>query len=157
MRLSIAAAALVASALSVGAWAQVSVSSPWVRGTVQGQTATGVFMDLKSAEGAALVAAESPVAGTVEIHEMRMEGNVMRMRAIPKLDLPAGQTVHLKPGGYHVMLMDLKQPLKKGETVPLRLKFQGKDGKAQEVEIKAEVRDLTAASKDAGHGGAMKH
>lgn len=157
MRLSIAAAALVASALSVGAWAQVSVSSPWVRGTVQGQTATGAFMDLKSADGAALVAAESPVAGVVEIHEMRMEGDVMKMRAIPKLDLPAGQTVHLKPGGYHVMLMDLKQPLRKGDTVPIKLKFQGKDGKRHEVEIKAEVRDLTAASKDAGHGGAMKH
>lgn len=157
MRWSIAAAALAASALSAGAWAQVSVSSPWVRGTVQGQSATGAFMQLKSADGAALVGAESPVAGTVEIHEMRMEGNVMRMRAIPKLDLPAGQAVDLKPGGYHVMLMDLKQPLKKGETVPLKLKFQGKDGKPQELEIKAEVRDLTAASKDAGHGGAMKH
>jgi copper(I)-binding protein len=131
----------------------VTVSQPWVRGTVQGQKASGAFMQLKSAEGATLVGAQSPVAGVVEIHEMRMESNVMRMRAIPKLDLPAGQAVELKPGGYHVMLMDLKQPLKKGDTVPITLKLQGKDGKPQEVEVKAEVRDLAASS----GGGAMKH
>ena len=83
---------------------------------------------------------------------MRMDGNVMRMRAIPTLDLPAGQTVELKPGGYHVMLMDLKAPLKKGEIVPIRLKLRGKDGKSEEVEVKAEVRDL-----DAGGQSHMKH
>jgi len=109
-------------------------------------------MQLRSADGAALVGAESPVAGVVEIHEMRMEGNVMRMRAVPKLELPAGQAVDLKPGGYHIMLMNLKAPLRKGESVPIKLKFQGKDGKPQEVEVKAEVRDLTASG-----GGQMKH
>jgi hypothetical protein len=147
------AAALVLVAAAAPAWAQVTVSQPWVRGTVQGQKASGAFMQLKSAEGATLVGAQSPVAGVVEIHEMRMESNVMRMRAIPKLDLPAGQAVELKPGGYHVMLMDLKQPLKKGDTVPITLRIQGKDGKPQEVEVKAEVRDLAASS----GGGAMKH
>jgi len=147
------AAALVLVAAAAPAWAQVTVSQPWVRGTVQGQKASGAFMQLKSAEGATLVGARSPVAGVVEIHEMRMESNVMRMRAIPKLDLPAGQAVELKPGGYHVMLMDLKQPLKKGDTVPITLRIQGKDGKPQEVEVKAEVRDLAASS----GGGAMKH
>jgi copper(I)-binding protein len=147
------ATALVLVATAAPAWAQVTVSQPWVRGTVQGQKASGAFMQLKSAEGATLVGAQSPVAGVVEIHEMRMESNVMRMRAIPKLDLPAGQAVELKPGGYHVMLMDLKQPLKKGDTVPITLKLQGKDGKPQEVEVKAEVRDLAASS----GGGAMKH
>lgn len=151
-QLSIAATLMLIVA-AAPAWAQVSVSQAWVRGTVQGQKATGAFMQLKSAEEAALVAAQSPIAGVVEIHEMKMENNVMKMRAIPKLDLPAGQAVELKPGGYHVMLMDLKQPLKKGDTVPLKLKFQGKDGKPQEVEVKAEVRDLTATS----GGGAMKH
>jgi periplasmic copper chaperone A len=151
-QLSIAATlALIVAAAP--AWAQVSVSQAWVRGTVQGQKATGVFMQLKSADGAALVAAESPVAGVVEIHEMKMDNNVMKMRAVPKLDLPAGQAVDLKPGGYHVMLMNLKQPLKKGDSVQIKLKFQGKDGKPQEVEVKAEVRDLTAPS----GGGAMKH
>lgn len=158
MRKSFVAAGFVAAfVVSAPAWSQVTVSEPWVRGTVQGQKTTGAFMQLKSAEGAALVAAESPIAGVVEIHEMRMEGNVMRMRAIPKLELPAGKAVDLKPGGYHVMLMDLKQPLKKGESVPIKLKFQGKDGKPQEVEVKAEVRDLAAAApKGAGHSP-MKH
>jgi hypothetical protein len=152
MRKSFVVAGFVAAfAASVSAWSQVTVSQPWVRGTVQGQKATGAFMQLKSADGAALVAAQSPVAGVVEIHEMRMENNVMRMRAIPKLDLPAGQMVDLKPGGYHVMLMELKQPLKKGDTVPITLKLQGKDGKPQEVEVKAEVRDLAAT------GGHPKH
>ncbi len=109
-------------------------------------------MQLRSTDGAALVGAESPVAGVVEIHEMRMEGNTMRMRPISKLELPAGPAVELKPGGYHIMLMNLKGPLKKGESVPIRLKFQGKDGKPQELEVKAEVRDLTASG-----GGKMKH
>ena len=148
--------AVVLALVAVPAWAQVSVSAPWVRGTVEGQKATGAFMQLKSTDGAALIAAESPVAGVVEIHEMRMDGNVMRMRAIPKLDLPAGQTVELKPGGYHVMLMDLRQPLKAGESVPIRLKLQGRDGKPQQVDVRAEVRDLTAGAKGGGHGG-MKH
>ena len=142
----------LALGLAASAQAQVSVSDAWVRGTVEGQKATGAFMQLKSPGGATLIAAESPVAGAVEIHEMRMEGNVMRMRALPRLELPAGQAVDLKPGGYHIMLMNLKAPLKKGESVPIRLKFQGQDGKPQEVEVKAEVRDLTASS-----GGKTKH
>jgi hypothetical protein len=154
MKTFVVPAALAVALVAAPAWSQVTVSEPWVRGTVQGQKATGAFMQLKSADTAALVAAESPVAGVVEIHEMRMEGNVMRMRAIPKLELPAGQAVELKPGGYHVMLMDLRQPMKKGDTVPIKLKFQGKDGKLQEIEVKAEVRDLAAA---APKGGAMKH
>ena len=145
-RIGIVAAALALSVAAAPAWAQVSVSQPWVRGTVQGQKATGAFMQLKSADGGALIAAQTPVAGVVEIHEMKMENNVMKMRAVPKLDLPAGQTVELKPGGYHVMLMDLKQPLKKGDTVPITLKIQGKDGKSQDVEVKAEVRELGAAA-----------
>ena len=142
----------LALGLAASAQAQVSVSGAWARGTVEGQKATGAFMQLRSADGTALVGAESPVAGAVEIHEMRMEGNTMRMRAVPRLELPAGQAVDLKPGGYHIMLTNLKAPLKKGESVPIRLKFQGKDGKAQEVEVKAEVRDLTASG-----GGKTKH
>lgn len=145
---------LVALALgfAVSAQAQVTVSGAWARGTVEGQKATGAFMQLRSADGAALVGVESPVAGVAEIHEMRMDGNTMRMRAIPKLELPPGQAVDLRPGGYHIMLMNLKAPLRKGESVPIRLRFQGKDGKPQEVEVKAEVRDLTASG-----GGKMKH
>ena len=125
--------------------AQTTVKDPWVRGTVPQQQATGAFMQITSAQGGKLVSASSPVAGVVEIHEMAMDGNVMKMRAIPGLDLPAGKAVDLKPGGYHVILMSLKQPLKDGETVPLTLVVEGKDGKQEKVEVKAAVR--TGAAK----------
>ncbi len=149
VRMLVFVAAVVAAA---AAHAQVTVSGAWVRGTVQGQTATGAFMQLRSADGAALVGAESPLAGIVEIHEMRMEGNTMRMRAVETLELPAGRTVELKPGGYHVMLMDLKAPLKQGDTVTIKLKVRGKSGQPQDIEVKAEVRDIAA-----GAGGPSKH
>jgi copper(I)-binding protein len=147
----VAAVALAAVALS--AQAQVAVSDPWVRGTVAGQQATGAFMQLKASADATLVGAASPVAGVVEVHEMKMDGGVMRMSAIGRLALPAGKTVELKPGGYHVMLMDLKQPLKEGETVPVTLTFEDKAGKRQAVEVKVPVRALTAPAPamDAAH------
>jgi periplasmic copper chaperone A len=131
---------------AVAAHAQVDVTEAWVRGTVPGQKATGAFMQIKANSAATLVGATSPVAGTVEIHEMRRDGDVMRMRAVPKIELPAGGTVELKPGGYHVMLMNLKAPLKRGDVVPIKLKLQNKNGKAEALEVKAEVRDLTAAT-----------
>jgi copper(I)-binding protein len=141
---------LAALGLAFGcvAHAQVEVTDAWVRGTVPGQKATGAFMRIKANQGATLLGAQSPAGGLAEIHEMRRDGDVMRMRAVPKLQLPAGTTVELKPGGYHVMLMDLKAPLKRGDIVPIKLRLQGKDGKAAEVDVQAEVRDLTAA---AGH------
>jgi periplasmic copper chaperone A len=131
-----AAASLVA--------AQTAVSEPWVRGTVAQQKATGAFMKLTSAQGGKLVSVQSAVAGVVEIHEMAMDGNVMKMRAVPGLDLPAGKAVELKPGGYHVMLMDLKQPLKAGNTVTMSLVVEGKDGKKETIEVKAPVKALGA-------------
>lgn len=142
------AAALLASTAAI---AQVSVKDPWVRGTVTQQKATGAFMKLTSAEDARLVQAASPVAGVVEIHEMRMDGGVMRMRPIAALDLPANRAVELKPGGYHVMLIDLRQPLREGDTVPLTLTFETRDGKRSTLEVQAPVRPLTAP------GGAAKH
>jgi copper(I)-binding protein len=133
------------------AWAQVEVKEPWVRATVAQQKATGAFMRLTAAQDARLVAVRSPVAGVAEIHEMALVDNVMRMRAVAAVDLPAGRTVELKPGGYHVMLMDLKQQVKTGETVPLTLVFESRDGKRQEVQVDAPVRPL------AGGHGAIKH
>lgn len=153
MRSFVLVSVFIAAALAAaGVQAQVTVSGAWVRGTVQGQTATGAYMQLKSADGATVVGADSPAAGIVEIHEMRMEGNTMRMRGVERLELPAGRVVDLKPGGYHVMLMGLKAPLKKGDTVPIRLKVRSKSGQTQDVEVKAEVRDVAAAP-----GGASKH
>ena len=131
--------------------AQVTVADPWVRGTVAQQRATGAFMKLTAPAGARLVEARSPVAGVVEIHEMTMDNNVMRMRQVPMLELPAGKAVELKPGGYHVMLMDLKQAMKTGESVPITLVFEDKDKKRQTVDIKAPVRALNAPA------GKMEH
>ena len=131
--------------------AQVTVADPWVRGTVAQQRATGAFMKLTAPDGARLVEARSPVAGVVEIHEMTMDNNVMRMRQVPMLELPAGKAVELKPGGYHVMLMDLKQAMKTGESVPITLVFEDKDKKRQTVDIQAPVRALNAPA------GKMEH
>ncbi|MBM3392816.1 MAG: copper chaperone PCu(A)C [Betaproteobacteria bacterium] len=135
------------------ALADVTVKDSWVRGTTPAQKATGAFFEITSSEAGALLSASSPVAGVVEIHHtMKMEDGVMKMRAIPKLDLPAGKGVKLQPGGNHVMLMELKQQMKKGDVVPITLKIEGKDKKVQTVEIKAEVRDLAApATMDHGH------
>ena len=140
--------------LSTAALAQVTVKDAWVRATVAQQKATGAFMQLQSAQDAKLVAAQSPVAGVVEVHEMAMDGGVMKMRAVPSLALPAGKAVELKPGGYHVMLMDLKGQVKDGDTVPMTLVVEGKDGKRQNVEVKATVRGSAqpAMKHDHGHG-----
>jgi hypothetical protein len=138
---SVALAVLTCTAV-IAANAQTTVNDAWVRGTVPQQKATGAFMHITSAQGGKLVSASSSVAAVVEIHEMVMEGTTMKMRAIPGLDLPAGKAVELKPGGYHVMLMDLKAPLKDGESVPLTLVVQGKDGKKETIELKAPVKAL---------------
>ena len=131
--------------LAQAALAQTTVKDPWVRSTVAEQKATGAFMQITSASGGRLVSASSPAAGVVEIHEMAMDGNTMRMRAVPALDLPAGKAVELKPGGYHVMLMDLKAPLTAGASVDLNLVVEGKDGKRETLALKAPVRALGAA------------
>jgi hypothetical protein len=136
----VAGTALFFFALAVQA--QTTVKDPWVRGTVAGQKATGMFAAISSATGGRLVSASSPVAGVVEIHEMAMEGSTMRMRAVPGIDLPAGKAVELRPGGYHVMLMDLKQQIKAGETVPVTLVIEGAAGQRETVEVKAVVRPL---------------
>ncbi len=138
--------ALILSLLAFGAQAQTTATDPWVRGTVATQKATGLFVQLTSAQGGKLVAGSSPVAGRVEIHEMAVVDGVMRMREISALELPAGKAVALKPGGYHLMLMDIKQPMKAGETVPVSLIIEGADKKRETLEIKAPVRALGAAA-----------
>ena len=147
---SLIAASLMAFA-SAAALAQVTVKDPWVRATVAQQKATGAFMQLTARAPARLVEVQSPVAGLVEIHEMSMTNNVMRMRAVSGLELPVGQTVELKPGGYHVMLMDLKSPIAEGQDVPLTLVFEHADRKSESVVVRAPARGLGAAS-DHHHG-----
>lgn len=155
-RLITLAALLAATA---AAQAQTTVKDAWVRGTVAQQKATGLFAQITSAQGGKLVAAATPVAGVVEIHEMAMDGTTMRMRALPNgLELPAGKTVELKPGGYHVMLMDLKGPVKAGETIDVTLTVEGKDGKKEQIVVKAPVKALATPAMDGkGPHGAHKH
>jgi copper(I)-binding protein len=147
---SLIASLISLACLSTTALAQVTVKDAWVRATVPAQMATGAFMQLQATQAMRLVEARSPVAGVVEIHDMTMVDNVMRMRAVPGLELPAGKAVELKPGGYHVMLMDLKGQVKEGQSVPLTLVVEGRDKKRQTVEVKAQVRALNQA----GHGHA---
>jgi copper(I)-binding protein len=151
MKRSISAVLLSFAVISTAS-AQVAVKEPWVRATVPAQKATGAFMQINAAKGARLVEARSPVAGLVEIHEMAMVDNVMKMRAIPGLDLPAGKSVDLKPGGYHVMLMDLKGQIKEGDSVPITLVMEGADKKRSTIEVKAPARPLAGASADKKHG-----
>jgi periplasmic copper chaperone A len=136
----IAAIALLIA--SLGAHAQtapVKVEGAWVRASVQGQSGTGAFMVLNAAEPLQLVGVSTPVAGVAEVHEMKMEGDVMRMRAVGTLALAPGKPLALKPGGYHVMLMDLKKPLKPGTQVPMTLQFRNAKGEASRIELSVPV------------------
>lgn len=130
---------MTAAAAGATAEALPSVDGAWVRSTVAGQLGTGAFMKLTAPEAMQLIGVSSPVAGTAEVHEMKMEGDVMKMRPVKSLDLPAAQTVELKPGGYHVMLLDLKQPLQPGTTVAVTLKLRSAKGQERQLELKLPV------------------
>ncbi len=140
----VAAAGLTAALLCQTAMAQtVLVQNAWARATVPGQMASGAFMSLSSSTGSRLKSVSSPVAGVSQVHEMRMEGDIMKMKALENgLELPAGKTVELKPGGYHVMLMDLKLPLKKDTTIPLTLVFVDAKGVESKTELTVPVRTM---------------
>jgi copper(I)-binding protein len=155
---SIALAALLAiSGSSFAQNAAVKVDKAWARATVQGQKGTGAFMNLTASEGTKLVGLSTPVAGVAEVHEMKMEGDVMRMRPVAGgLDLPAGKTVELKPSGYHVMLMDLKTPLAKDSTVPMTLLFKNAKGVESKLNITVPV-SVTAPGSAAGAGAPPAH
>jgi periplasmic copper chaperone A len=118
----------------------VKIEAPWVRVAVEGQKGTGGYMKLTAPANMKLVGVSSPVAGMGEVHEMKMQGDVMRMAEIKGgLDLPAGKLVELKPGGFHIMLMDLKQPLKSDSQIPMTLTFANAKGEQSKVEIKVPV------------------
>jgi len=161
------AAAALSSGLSGFATAQtppanapVQVDNAWARATVAGQQASGAFMRITAREALRLTGAETPLAGSSEIHEMKMDGEVMRMRAIEALELPAGQAVELKPGGHHVMLMQLKQSLEAGTHIPLTLIFQNAQGSESRLALQVPVRALNTGAQgqhDHGKGGGHGH
>ena len=126
----------------------IKVENAYTRATVPGQQVAGGFMKIenKGASVDQLLSASSPAAGEVQLHEMAMEGNVMKMRQVKDIAVPAGGAVELKPGGLHLMFMNIKAPLTAGETVPVKLKF----AKAGELEVKMPVNAM-------GSTGAIKH
>jgi hypothetical protein len=125
--------------------AEVTVLDAWVRGTVEGQTSTAGYMTLRSDTGGRLVSVTSPVAARCSVHEMTMAGNLMRMRALDSLPVPAGGTVELQEGHDHLMLEGLSRSLKEGDTVHLTLTFVDAAGKRQAVDVQAAVVPLGAS------------
>jgi len=130
----------------------MKIENAFAFATAPKQSVAAGFMKIEN-KGAAdqLVSASSPIAGEVQLHEMAMDGDVMKMRQVKDIVVPAGGAVELKPGGMHLMFMKIKAPLTVGETVSVKLKF----AKAGEVEVKMPVNAMGAQG--AGHGGAMKH
>ncbi|NDP48871.1 MAG: copper chaperone PCu(A)C [Sulfuriferula multivorans] len=127
--------------------ANISVTDAWARTTVPGQQVSGGYFQITSDTDARLVKVSSVAVPRVEMHEMSMDGDVMRMREVKAIDLPKGKTVSLEPGGFHLMLMTLKKPIAAGDMIPLTLVVES-GGKKQTVEVKAEARAM---------GGGMQH
>ena len=130
----------------------LKIGHPWARMTAPGQPSGGAFLKLNNTGTAAdrLLGGSTPLADHIELHSMSMEGNVMKMREVNAIDVPPGQTVELKPGAWHMMLIGLKVPLKAGDKVPMTLKFE----KAGEVKVELKIEEVApgaAASGAAGH------
>lgn len=144
--------------LAGAAWSQVTVKDAWVRATVPGQQATGMFGNFTATQDSKLVGGSSPAAETVEVHEMKMEGDVMKMRAIASLPLPAGQAVSLKPGSYHLMMLGLKKPLPDGSTVPVKLVVEDAQNKQTTIDVKVPVKKSgPVAGQSHGHSHGHDH
>lgn len=135
----------------------VQVNDAWVRATVPGQKGSGAFFKITAKAATRLVGISSPVAGVAEVHEMKMEGDVMKMRALTGLDLPAGKTVELKSGGYHLMLMDLKQTLVAGSSVPVTLMFKDAQGQNSKLELRLPVGTSAPAASGGGKSAEPDH
>ncbi len=144
-----------ASLFSLMAHAQVNVTDPWVRATTPQQKATGAFMKLESNKPMKLVGARSPVANVVEVHEMATVEGIMKMRPVAAVPLTPGQALELKPGSYHIMLMDLKAPVSTGQKVSVTLMLENEQKVVQEQVVEAEVRPLNAAAAMPAHGQAQ--
>jgi hypothetical protein len=132
--------------------APVKVDRPWLRPSVQGQAATGAYMTLTATEPLTLLGASTPAAGSVELHHMQMEGDIMRMRPVDTLPLPPNQPVQLAPGGFHLMVMQPKTPFRVGTSMPLTLRLRDAKGAVRTVSVSVPV----AISAPAG-GPAAEH
>jgi copper(I)-binding protein len=137
--------------------APVDVRDAWVRAAVPGQSGTGAFMKLSAPSALRLVGATTPAAGVAQVHEMKMDGDTMRMREVTGgLELPPRKTVELSPGGFHLMLMDLKQAMPAGSSIPLTLDFVDAQGKKSSLQVTLPVQTAaTAGAAGAAAGGDM--
>lgn len=142
--------------VSLSAIAQTRVEDPWVRATVAGQPSSGAFMRITADTDSTLLSVSSPVAKDVQIHEMSMTNDVMRMGPVDAVPLPAGETVALDPDGYHVMLMGLNGQIKEGDQVPLTLTVKNAEGETEVVNVSAPARAATAPM-DMDHDHGMTH
>ncbi|HEX4917663.1 MAG TPA: copper chaperone PCu(A)C [Limnobacter sp.] len=124
----------------------IAVTGAWVRPTVGEQDATGAYFTVNSEQPLTLVGVASPAAEVVEVHEMRMDGDVMRMRKADRLAVIPGEALELKPGGYHVMLMALTAPVETGQEIELSLQFEKPDGSTLEMPVKAVAAATASAS-----------
>lgn len=130
---------LLGLVLSTSVWADsVKVENAWVRATAPGQKVAGGFLDLTADADMKLVGGSSPASDTLELHMMKMDGGVMEMRQIKEIDLPKGKTVNLKPGGLHIMFINLKQQIKEGDRVPVTLTVRNAAGKEQQLRVEAQ-------------------
>ena len=134
-----------ASAQSAATPSPVTVANAWAKTTVPGGKVSAAYMDIKSSAPVKLLKAETPIAGNVEIHNMSMNDGVMEMKAVEAIDVPANKTVSLKPGGYHVMLMMLAASINQGDSVPIKLTFEGADKKLFTVDVKAKAKESSSA------------
>ena len=150
-------AALALLGLALPALAQTTVSDAWVRATVPHQQSTGAFMILTASSDSKLVAVASPVAKTVQVHEMTMNGDVMGMREVKAVELPAGKAVTLDPNSLHVMLMGLNNQVKEGDKVPLTLTIEDAKGAKETLDVQADVRALNAEAGGGHDHMHMKH
>ncbi|MFM9913652.1 MAG: copper chaperone PCu(A)C [Methylophilaceae bacterium] len=120
--------------------AAVTISDAWARASRPGQEIGAAYMTLSSSEWSCLTKVSSGAAGAVEIHSMSMDNGVMKMRMLEHLELPAGKPVKLAPGGFHLMLFDLKKPLAAGGSIDLTLTFENEKGKAESKKMTLPIK-----------------
>lgn len=150
---------LVPGAAALAQSAALQVEGAWVRASVPGQSGTGGFMRLTASEPLTLVGLQTPAAGVAELHEMKMDGDVMRMRAVREIVLVPGKPFDLRPGGHHLMLMNLKAPLKEGATVPVTLVLRDARGAERRwpLQVPVALRAPGAAAPSSGTSPAAAH
>ncbi len=149
---AVAATAIMSQAARAESGAVNAVKSPvtiyeiWARPTVPGGNVSAAYMQIKSSAPVKLLKVDAAIAGNVEIHNMNMKDGVMEMKAVDAIDVPVNKIVELKPGGYHVMLMMLSKPINKGDSVPLKLTFEGGDKKTFTINVNAKAGDKAGAT-----------